>query len=113
MTVLEDVKHGARLRGIVAGHAVPVVSVEWIGNQAVNLVYREPSGGVAETTLYRGDEHRLSIDVRGRDWSFDGDGALLRLVTEAKRIERAHHFDPYLAIHTSLAEPLPHQISAV
>ena len=25
----------------------------------------------------------------------------------------AHHFDPYLAIHTSLVDPLPHQISAV
>ena len=113
MTALEDVRHGAMLRGIVARHAVQVVSVEWIGNQAVNLVYREPDGGVAETTLYRGDQQRLSIDARGRDWSFDGDGALLRLVTEANRIELAHHFDPYLAIHTSLVDPLPHQISAV
>ena len=25
----------------------------------------------------------------------------------------AHYFDPYLAIHTSLVDPLPHQISAV
>ena len=49
----------------------------------------------------------------GRNWSFDADGALLRLVTEANRIKLAHFFDPYLAIHTSLVEPLPHQISAV
>jgi len=38
---------------------------------------------------------------------------MLRLVTEANRIKLAHHFDPYLAIHTSLVDPLPHQISAV
>jgi hypothetical protein len=38
---------------------------------------------------------------------------LLRLVTEANRIKLAHYFDPYLAIHTSLVDPLPHQISAV
>ena len=37
----------------------------------------------------------------------------LRLVTEANRIKLAHFFDPYLAIHTSLVDPLPHQISAV
>jgi len=46
-------------------------------------------------------------------WSFDGDGALLRLVSEANRIRLAHLFDPYLAVHTSRIEPLPHQITAV
>ena len=113
MTALEDVKPGATIRGVVPGHSVQIVSVDWIGNQAVNLIYREPSGGVAETTLYRDDEPRLGVEARGRNWSFDGDGALLRLVTEANRIALAHHFDPYLAIHTSLVDPLPHQISAV
>ena len=49
----------------------------------------------------------------GRPWSFDADGALLRLVSEAHRIRLAHLFDPYLAIHTSRVEPLPHQITAV
>ncbi|WP_254433609.1 helicase-related protein [Paracoccus yeei] len=93
--------------------SVEVVSVEWIGDQAINLVYRVPGGSVSETTLYRNDEHRLGIGQAGRTWSFDADGALLRLVTEANRIKLAHFFDPYLAIHTSLVDPLPHQISAV
>lgn len=43
----------------------------------------------------------------------DGDGALLRLVTEASRIKLACFFDLYLAIHTSLVKPLPYQIPAV
>ena len=111
MTVLDDVKPGAMIRGVVPGHSVRIVLVDWIGNQAINLVYREPDGGVSETTLYRDDENRLGIEARGRSWSFDGDGNLLRLVTEANRIALAHHFDPYLAIHTSLVDPLPHQIS--
>ncbi len=113
MTVLDDVKPGAMIRGVVPGHSVRIVSVDWIGNQAINLVYREPDGGVSETTLYRDDENRPGIEARGRSWSFDGDGNLLRLVTEANRIALAHYFDPYLAIHTSLVDPLPHQISAV
>jgi superfamily II DNA or RNA helicase len=35
------------------------------------------------------------------------------LVSEAHRIRLAHLFDPVLAVHTSLVEPLPHQITAV
>src|SRR5206468_10219051 len=50
---------------------------------------------------------------RGRPWSFDGKGARFRLVSEAHRIRLAHLFDPVLAVHTSLVEPLPHQITAV
>ncbi len=49
----------------------------------------------------------------GRPWSFDGDGELLRLASEALRIRLAHLFDPLLAVHTSLVDPLPHQITAV
>ena len=41
------------------------------------------------------------------------DGVLFRLVSEAHRIHLAHLFDPVLAVHTSLVEPLPHQITAV
>lgn len=113
MANLEDIQNGASIRGIIPGQPVEVVSVEWIGDQAINLVYRVQSSGVAETTLYRDDQARIEIDARGRAWSFDADGDLLRLVTEANRIKLAHYFDPYLAIHTSLVDPLPHQISAV
>jgi superfamily II DNA or RNA helicase len=34
-------------------------------------------------------------------------------VSEAHRIRLAHLFDPVLAVHTSLVDPLPHQITAV
>lgn len=113
MSALEDLRPGARASGVLPGVSVEIISLEWIGDQAVNVVYRLPEGSVAETTLYREDESRLKIEAAGRIWSFDADGALLRLVTEANRIKLAHFFDPYLAIHTSLVDPLPHQISAV
>ena len=113
MVRLEDLRNGALVRGIAPTQAVQIVSVDWIGDQALNVVFRGQDGAVSETTIYREDEHRLELDARGRPWSFDADGALLRLVVEANRIKLAHHFDPYLAIHTSLVDPLPHQISAV
>ncbi|MFZ2617605.1 MAG: helicase-related protein, partial [Anaerolineae bacterium] len=63
--------------------------------------------------LYRDAESRLEIVEQGRPWSFDGDGALFRLVSEAHRIRLAHLFDPVLAVHTAMVDPLPHQITAV
>ncbi len=56
---LEDIKNGANVAGVVPNQSVEVVSVDWIGDQALNLVYRIPGGSVSETTLYRDDEHRL------------------------------------------------------
>ena len=110
---LEDLQPDATVRGIVPDGAVTVVSVQWHGSDALTLIYRPASGQVAEEILYRHDEARLEVVEQGRPWSFDGDGALFRLVSEAHRIRLAHLFDPVLAVHTSLVEPLPHQITAV
>ena len=84
--------------------------MQWFGAEALELTYKTPGGALASELLYRHDEARLEI---ARPWSFDGDGALFRLVSEARRIRLAHLFDPLLAVHTSLVEPLPHQITAV
>lgn len=85
------------IRGILPDATVSVVSVEWHGPDALTLVYRGPSGKVANEILYRHDEARLEVVEAGRPWSFDGDGALFRLVSEAHRIRLAHLFDPVLA----------------
>ena len=49
----------------------------------------------------------------GPERSFGADGRRFRLAAEAERIRLAHLFDPYLAVHASHIEPLPHQITAV
>src|SRR5262245_42301070 len=110
---LEDLQPNASVRGLLPDAAATVVRVQWHGTDALTLIYRTPEGRVAEEILYRHDEPRLEVVEQGRPWSFDGDGALFRLVSEAPRIRLAHLFDPVLAVHTSLVEPLPHQITAV
>jgi len=110
---LEDLQPDAAVRGILPDAMATVVSVEWHGSDALTLVYRGPDGRVADELLFRHDEPRLEVAAAGRPWSFDGDGALFRLVAEAHRIRLAHLFDPVLAVHTSLVDPLPHQITAV
>ena len=101
------------MRGVHPEGPVTVVSVQWFGSEALELTYKTAAGTVANELLYRHDEARLEIVAEGRPWSFDGDGALFRLVSEAQRIRLAHLFDPVLAVHTSVVEPLPHQITAV
>ena len=110
---LEDLQANAAVRGILSDGLVTVVSVQWFGSEALELTYKTPTGKVANELLYRHDESRIEIVEVGRPWSFDGDGALFRLVSEAQRIRLAYLFDPVLAVHTSVVEPLPHQITAV
>jgi len=110
---LEDLTSGASVRGILPDALVTVVGVQWFGSEALELTYKGPTGQVANRLLYRDDEARLEIAEEGHPWSFDGDGSLFRLVSEAQRIRLAHLFDPVLAVHTSIVEPLPHQITAV
>ena len=110
---LEELQPRCAVRGVLPDGVVTVVSVQWFGSEAVELTYKTASGSVTNELLFRGDEARLEVVAEGRPWSFDGDGSLFRLVSEAQRIRLAHLFDPLLAVHTSLVEPLPHQITAV
>ncbi|MDZ4166048.1 MAG: helicase-related protein [Smithellaceae bacterium] len=113
MIRLEDLQPNAAVRGVLPDCLITVVSVQWFGSEALELTYKTPAGKVANELLYRHDEPRLELVEQGHPWSFDGDGALFRLVSEAHRIRLAHLFDPVLAVHTSIVDPLPHQITAV
>src|SRR5437763_12745963 len=113
MARLEQLTRGATVKGILPDALVTIVDVQWHGDVAVTLTYRDAAGRLGNEILYRDREPTLEVARVGRPWSFDGDGALLRLVSEAYRIHLAYLFDPVLAVHTSLVEPLPRQITAV
>jgi len=113
MARLEDLTQGASVKGVLPGCLVTVVDVQWHGSTAVELTYKDPSGSLGNQLLFRDNEPTLEIVEAGRPWSFDGDGSTFRLVSEAHRIQLAHLFDPVLAVHTSVVDPLPHQITAV
>ncbi len=113
MARLEELKRGAVVKGILPDGFVTVVDVNWIGSVAIDLTYKDSRGKLGSELLYRDRESELQILEAGRPWSFDGDPDLFRLASEAHRIRLAYLFDPLLAVHTSLVEPLPHQITAV
>jgi superfamily II DNA or RNA helicase len=113
MTRLEDLTKNARVRGILPDQVVTIRAVDSYGENAVSVTYRRNDGEVGEQVLYRDNEKDLTIVTGEPRWPFDADGAKFRLLSEVYRVRLAHLFDPMLAVHTSMIEPLPHQITAV
>lgn len=113
MARLEDLTIGSVVTGLLPNEPITVVSTKWYGSTCIDVIYKTNTGVTGSQVLYRDDEASLSILEKSLPWSFDVPGDRMRLVSEAYRIDLAHLFDPYLAVHTSSIEPLPHQISAV
>lgn len=113
MAHLEDLTVGSSVTGLTSNDTVNVVAVKWYGSAVLEVTYKDSKGNLANQLVYRENEENIQILEDNLPWSFDADGNLMRLTSEAYRINLAHIFDPYLAVHTSAVEPLPHQISAV
>ena len=113
MLKLEELAKDAQVSGLIPNEIVRIVNVDEVGPNARLVAYRNSTGKLDEQTVFRSDEHRLSLATDGRAWAFDADPAAFKLGLEAYRISLAHLFDPMMAVHTSNVEPLPHQISAV
>ena len=69
---------------------------------------------VLDDPSYHATDEQLAAARASRAGRFPKlDAERERMVSEAYRIHVAHLFAPYLAVHTSAIDPLPHQISAV
>lgn len=111
--LLSDLKPGIYLRGLIAQQITQVLSVEFVTPEIATLVLKDTRGQLSERLVYPADLEVCEAVIPQTGYRFDGDAEGLRLVSEALRIQLAHLFDPYLAIHTSQVMPLPHQITAV
>lgn len=113
MAKLEDITVGSTVKGIAGNESVSIVAAQWYGRNVLEITYKDTRGTLGTQLLYRDDEVNVEVLANHLPWSFDADGNQMKLASEAYRISLAHLFDPYLAVHTSSVEPLPHQISAV
>jgi superfamily II DNA or RNA helicase len=110
---LEQLQRGTLVKGILPEEDVTIIDVNWHGSDVAEVTYKNSTGRLGSELLYRDNEASLEI-VRGyKPWTYDADGSKFRLVSEALRIRLAYFFDPVLAVHTSMIDPLPHQITAV
>ncbi|WP_376795512.1 helicase-related protein [Thermogemmatispora sp.] len=103
-----------RVRGLLPDQTVELLKVQWHGSEVAEVVYQDEAGAVQSELLFGDRLDSLQVLPAGSvTWRFEADSARFRLVAEAYRIRLAYLFDPLLAVHTSLIEPLPHQITAV
>ena len=112
MLEFDDLVTGMRLSGVVADGDITVVAVDVHGAGSATVTYRTADGRLGERIVSSDDLGKLS-EVSERRWSFDADGAMFCLASEARRMQQAHLADPFAAVDTSSIEPYPHQIDAV
>lgn len=110
---LQDLKAGIKVAGPDFQNVAEIIAVEFYGDTAANIFYRDDSGITGEKIIYADDAARIEIAKKISSEKFRADAQNLVTASEAYRINSAYLFDPYLAIHSSVVEPLPHQISAV
>ena len=113
MATLEEIVKDSWIKGITPDGLVKIERAEMIGSDSLEVFYSDEKGGMGKALLSRDQENKLSLETKARSFSFDANGEHFKLASEAYRIRIAHIFDPYLAVHTSLIDPLPHQITAV
>lgn len=112
MLELHELKSGLRVRGLVVAGDVTIVAVESHGAGVANVVFRLDDGQIGDRLVSDEDAARMEVSL-GRRWTFDADGAVFKLASEARRIQLAHLFDPFAGVASSTIQPLPHQIEAV
>ena len=113
MTKLENITKGTYLKGVIPNQMVEVIDAVWYGSDVIEITFKDSLGNPNNEILYRDNEPNLEIVTASAPWSFNASSEKFKLVSEAYRIRLAYIFDPMMAIHTSMIEPLPHQITAV
>jgi ERCC4-related helicase len=110
--LLEELKPGLRIDGLIPAQVITVIFAQWHGTDALELTYKTSDGDLGQQVIFRKDQDTLTVAQSGSR-AFDASASDFKLVAEAQRITLAGLFDPMLAVATSDVRPLPHQIRAV
>jgi len=111
-TERRSIEPGTLLEGPPFSEPMRVVTVQPEGDGRVVLglvgmqtqIYRQVHLAVTELA---------GLKVLPTAFTFQGDGALLRLGLQAYTLGIAYEYDPYFALSISRVDPLPHQLEAV
>ncbi|MSR83842.1 MAG: hypothetical protein EXS58_13130 [Candidatus Latescibacteria bacterium] len=83
MARLEDLRRGARVRGVLPEGAVAVVDCKWLGSSGLELLYQDESGRPGKQLLYRDAEPSLEILVPVVERDFGAHAELFQRVLQA------------------------------
>ena len=107
---ISQLHQGQFVCGIFPNLTVEIISVTDYQAGSVIVVARLPTGEIDERIVT--DEMNFEL-VESSNLNFKADPGKFKLAMEAKRMELAGVFDPFVALSSSNLKPLPHQLSAV
>ena len=110
---IKDLKENIVVIGLCGEDKVRINKVEFIGDDAANVIGTCSDGRMYSGCVFEEDAERMRCVATQTEWDFSADAAAYKRISEAYRIQLAFQFDPWLAIRSSKIQPLPHQISAV
>ncbi len=110
--LLEELKPGLRIDGLIPAEVVTVIYAQWHGADAVELTYKTADGSSA-SGWSSARPRTNSASLRPAADPSRRSAADFKLVAECQRIKLAGLSDPMLAVTTSDIRPLPHQLRAV
>ncbi|MCC7261930.1 MAG: hypothetical protein IT369_05320 [Candidatus Latescibacteria bacterium] len=83
MARLEDLRRGARVRGVLPEGAVAVVDCKWHGPAGLELLYQDETGRPGKALLYRDAEPSLEILVPVVERDFGASAEIFQRVLQA------------------------------
>ncbi len=108
---ISEIQKGSRIKGLASETAL-IINVESYDESLIEVTFRTDDGMTSTAMIDPEQAEKLSAETESR-WKFNGNPEGWKLAQEALRIQMSHLFDPFLAVHISDVEPLPHQITAV
>lgn len=107
----DELSAGKKIKNLVANQIVKIIAVSFIGDEFAKITYEDERG--TPKNLMLSPEQAAELVEVATSWKFNSDADSFRQISEAYRIDAAPLFEKFLAVRSSLIEPLPHQISAV
>ena len=106
----QDLAVGQRIVGAHSSGPVAIIKVDILPGGFANLIVLLGDG--TPLPLMLSDEMQFELDSQAT-YGFEANPDHFKLALEAKRMELAGVFDPFVAVSTSNLQALPHQLSAV
>lgn len=107
-----NIKNGDIVKNFEPTELVEIESIKQMGNKFLVIGTGCDSRRKVRKPLSEEDLSRLKV-ICGNNFSYDSNGELFLLGTEAQRISIAYQFDPMFAVNSSIVDELPHQVEAV
>ena len=63
--LLEELKPGLRIDGLIPAEVITVIAAQWHGTDALELTYKTAAGALGQQVVFRKDEGRLEVSQGG------------------------------------------------